>query len=516
MSTSSVSGTSSSGVVSSATSSAAATSSSLPIGTSTGNSLPTTGLITDNSLGSGVNVDSLVTQLVAAAAAPGNSQIQAEQTQYQTQLAAISGLQTAVTTFQSAVQGLATTSAFTAYTATPSDASVFAASASSTATPGTYSVTVNKLATQEQLSSAVVSGGATGYVGTGSLNLTQNGTTVNLTIDSSNDTLDGIVSAINSASNNPGINASVVTTSGGSVLFLTSATTGAKGAITVTSSGGDGGLAQFNYPPATGSTTGLTLQQAAQNADVTIAGLDVTSATNTITNALPGVTLNLLTTSPTTTTGTTTTATPQTLTVADDTTTTTTQVNAFVSAYNTLQSEMASLGSYNASTGAAGPLLGDPLLLNLQNEIKSNLFATVSGISGGLNSLASIGITPDSSGQLQVDNTTLQNALNSNYQAVGNVFGSNQGIAATLATTLTGVLGPTGSLQSRTNTLNTEMTASQTAQTQLNQQMSVLQSTYLTQFTALDTLLADFQSTASFLTTQLADFSTAATVDSLA
>jgi flagellar capping protein FliD len=60
------------------------------------------------------------------------------------------------------------------------------------------------------------------------------------------------------------------------------------------------------------------------------------------------------------------------------------------------------------------------------------------------------------------------------------------------------------------------MTASQTAQTQLNQQMSVLQSTYLTQFTALDTLLADFQSTASFLTTQLADFSTAATVDSLA
>jgi flagellar hook-associated protein 2 len=231
---------------------------------------------------------------------------------------------------------------------------------------------------------------------------------------------------------------------------------------------------------------------------------------------VPGVTLNLLTTSPTTTTGGVTTGTPLTLTVADDTTTTTSQVNAFVTAYNALQSEMASLGSYDAATSTAGPLLGDPLLLNLKNEITSNLFATVPGLTGGLNSLASIGITPNSSGQLQVDDTKLQNALSTNYQAVGKIFGATGGVGATLATTLSSILGPTGALQSRTNTLNTEMSQSQTAQTQLDQQMAVLQSTYLTQFTALDTLLANTQSTASFLTTELAGFSTATTEDTLA
>jgi flagellar hook-associated protein 2 len=478
-------------------------------------------LITDSSVGSGIDVDSLVSQLVSAAAAPGNAQIEAEQTQYQTQLAAISGLQAALTTFQSSVQGLATTSAFTAYTATPSDPSVFTASASSTAAPGNYSVTVNKLATQEQLASAAFAGGGSTYVGTGTLTLTADGQSMNLNIDSGNDTLDGIVSAINSSSNNPGIVASDVSTSGGSVLFLTSSGTGAANAITVSASGGDGGLAQLSYPAVAGTTPdttqGLTQLQAAQDADVTIAGLDVTSATNTIQNALPGVTLNLLSVSPSTTSGTTTTTPPQTLTIADDTTTTANQVNAFVSAYNSLQSEMASLGSYNSSTSTAGPLLGDPLLLNLQNQITAALFATVPGITGGggLNSLASIGITPDASGQLQVDSSTLQNALSSNYNAVGQIFGSTNGVAATLNTTLTSALSSTGSLQSRTNTLNTEMTQSQAAQTQLDQQMSVLQSTYLAQFTALDTLLADFQSTASFLTTQLAGFATATTEDSL-
>jgi len=518
---SSSTGSSSSSGSSTATGAAsAAPTSSLPFGSDAGTSAPTTGLITDASIGSGINVDALVSQLVSAAAAPGESQIQTEQAGYTTQLGAIGALQQALTTFQTAVQGLSTTSAFTAHSATSSSPSVFGASASSTATPGSYSVQVTQLAQAAQLSSAAITGGGTAYVGQGTLTLSLGSSSFNVTVDSTNDTLDGLVSAINSATNNPGITASDVTTSTGSVLFLSSASTGAANAITVSSSGGDGGRAQFDFTPGATCGQGLTQLQAAQDANVTIAGLNLTSPTNTFTNALPGISLNLLTTSPSTTSTvngtTTTTYTPQTLTIANDPTTTTTQVNAFVSAYNALQTEMASLGSYNASTSTAGPLLGDPLLSNLENQINQSLYSTVSGATGSLNSLASIGITPDTTGQLQVDSTKLQNALTTNYNAVGQIFGSSTGVAATLATTLSNVLGPSGAIQSRTNTLNSEMTQSQTALSTLDQQMAVLQSTYLAQFTALNTILADTQQTASFLTTNLAGYSSAVTADSLA
>ncbi len=502
------------------TSSSAATTSSLPFGTAASTSAPTTGLITNASIGSGINVDALVSELVSSAAAPGEAQIQAEQSQYTTQLGAIGALRNALTTFQTAVQGLSTTSAFSARSAASSDSGVFGASATSAATPGSYSVQVTQLAQAAELSSAVISGGGSGYVGQGTLTLGLGSSSFNVTVDSTNDTLDGLVAAINSASNNPGITAYDVKTSTGSVLFLTSASTGASNAISVSSSGGDGGLAQFNFTPGATSGQGLTQLQGAQDANVTIAGLNVTSSTNTLSDALPGITLNLVSTSPSTTSTTngttTTTYTPQTLTIANDPTTTTAQVNAFVSAYNALQTEMASLGSYDASTSTAGPLLGDPLLSNLQNEISSSLYTGVSSVSGALNSLASIGITPTTSGQLQVNSTTLQQVLSSNYDAVGQIFGSSSGVAATLATTLASALGPTGALQTRTNTLNSEMTQSQTALTQLDQQMAVLQSTYLAQFTALNTLLTNSQSTASFLTTNLAGYSTAVTADSLA
>ena len=503
---------SASGIPGTATS---ASGSSLPISASAGTALPTTGLITSAGIGSGLNVDAIVSQLVASAAAPENAQIQAKQASIGNEITAINSLQSALTTFQTAVQGLATTSAFTAFTASSSNPQIFTASAASTATPGTYSVQVNKLAQGEQLASAALAGGSSAYVGVGTLTLTQGGTSINLTIDNTDDTLAGIATAINSASGNPGINASVVNTSSGAVLFLTSASTGAASAITVTSAGGDGGLGQLDYPQTAGGTgpsgmQGLTQAQTPQDADVTLAGLDVTSATNTLSDALPGLTLNLVAVSPSSTSGGITTTTPQTLTIENDTTTTTNQVNAFVSAYNTLQTTIASLGAYNAGTGVAGPLLGDPLLSNLKNEITGDLYATVPGLTTALNSLASIGITPDSSGQLQVDSATLQSALTSNYNAVGQIFGGTNGVAATLNTTLSNALGATGSLQSRTTTLNQELTQSQSQQSQLEQQMAVLQSTYLSEFTALDTLLANFQSTASFLTTQLAGFNTSA------
>jgi len=377
--------------------------------------LPTQGLLTSAGIGSGLNVNSIVQQLVAADAAPGAAQIQAQQTAVSSQLSAVGTLQGAVSAFQSAVSGLTKASAFAAFNATSSAVSQVTASASSSATPGNYQVQVNQLATSQQLASAAFSGGGTAIVGTGTLTLTQSGTGFNVAIDSTDNTVQGIASAINSATGNPGVQASVVQTTGGAVLFLTSATTGAASGITVTSAGGDGGLAQLNYNPSAGGTQGLTQVQAAQDAKVTISSLQVTSPSNTVTNAIAGLTLNLVSTS----------TTPATVSVATDTTTTANQVNAFVSAYNTLQGVMSNLGSYNASTSTAGPLLGDPLLQSLNGTLGTAVFQNVPGLGTALNSLAAIGVTPDTTGQLQVDSTKLQAALSSNYAGVGQIFASS-------------------------------------------------------------------------------------------
>jgi flagellar hook-associated protein 2 len=453
--------------------------------------------ISSAGLGSGLDVNGLVSQLVAAERAPLQQRITRHEIDVTTSLSALGSLKGALAAFKAALEPLRSLDSFRARKATTGDEKIFTVSAGATAQPGSYSIEVVEIAKAHQLSSAGFVGGSAAVVGAGTLTLTLGTTSTAVTIDSTNNTLAGIVSAINAKSDNPGILATLVHGVDGSHLVLTSNKTGATNAIKVTQSGGDGGLSQLVYDPPT--TTNLTELAPAQNASIRMQGVDGiehSSPSNVITTAIDGVTITLKSKLP---------GTQVALDVAYDTATAADRVNKFVKEYNALQAQVARLRSYNPDTKAAGPMLGDPLLNGIESQIRRGLNDTISGLSGTYQSLASIGIKTTASGALEVDSAKLKTALESNFDAVGAIFASTEGVAARLYTQLEKRLASTAEVESRTTSLNGSLKQIAKDKVALDLRMAQIEARYRKQFTALDSLLSKLQSTSSYLAQQLAN-----------
>lgn len=437
--------------------------------------------------GSVIDVSELVSELVTATEQPQQTIITNQTESVTSEISAVGSLQSALSTFQSSLSSLDTASAFGSETASSSDPSAFSATVGSSAAVGDYSVTVSQLAQAQQLVSGAFSGGSSATVGTGTLQLSLGGTSFTVTIDSSNDTVAGIAGAINSASGNPGIEASVVTGTDGAHLVLTSSLTGASNTIQVTETDSGGGLSSLTY--GSGSTN-YQEESTPQDAELSIAGVSYTSASNTVTDALSGVTLSL--------TGTTTSA--ATLSVSTSDSTIESNIDSFVSAYNTLQSTLSSLGGYDSTTSTAGPLMGNALLTSIQSQIQSALYSIVDTGSSTYNSLASIGITTNSDGSLSVNNTTLSTALSSDYSAVSQIFSSSGGVAASLNSQITADLASGGSIATTNQTLVQQEDALTQQSDQLQTQMNQLSASLTQQYSSLNTLLSSLQSTSAYLT----------------
>lgn len=438
--------------------------------------------------GSVINVSQLVSQLVAATEAPQQAIISNQTQTVSGQISAVGSFKSALSTFQSSLAALDTPSAFGSETATSSDTSAFTASANSNAVLGSYSVSVSQLAQSQQLVSNAFSGGGSQVVGNGTLQVSLGGASFNVTIGSSNDTVAGIAATINSAAGNPGVEASVVTGTNGAHLVLTSSLTGASNTIQVAETDSGGALSSLTYSST--NTANYTQTTAAQDANLSIAGVAYTSASNTVSSALSGVTLSL--------TGTT--SSPATLSVSTNAPTIESNIGAFVSAYNTLQSALASLGGYDSTTNTAGPMMGSALLSGIQNQIRAALYSVVDTGSSTYNSLASIGITTNSDGSLSVNQTTLAAALSSDFSAVSQLFSGPSGVASTLNTQITADLAAGGPIDSHSQTLVAEENALTQQSNQLSQQMSALSASLTQQYAALNTLLSSLQSTSSYLT----------------
>jgi flagellar hook-associated protein 2 len=248
------------------------------------------------------------------------------------------------------------------------------------------------------------------------------------------------------------------------------------------------------------------VQSPAADASFSVAGVPLTSPSNSVSSAISGVTITLA--------GLTAGAVgadpgapaSATVSVANDTSTVETNVQNFVTAYNTLQSALATLGGYDSSTGTAGPMLGNPVLTNIQNQIQSALYSVVG--SSADNSLAAIGITTNSDGSLSVNNATLENALASNFTAVSQLFSSTGGVAATLNSAITSDLGGSGSITSYSQSLVSQENALTTQTNTLNTQMSALSASLTQQYATLNTLLSSLQSTSSYLSQAFATLPT--------
>jgi flagellar hook-associated protein 2 len=433
--------------------------------------------------GSVINVSSLVSQLVAADEGPQQTLI-ANQTQAVTaQVSAVGTLQSALSTFQSALSSLDTPTAFNTQTATSSQNTAFTADAGSGASAGAYNVVVTSLASAQQLVSGVFS--ASGSVGDGTLQLSLGGQSFSVTAAPGSDTLSDIADAINSAGNNPGIEATVIQGSDGDHLLLTSSQTGAANSITVTETGGTA-LAGLTY--GTGNTSHYTQAAQAANAVYSIAGVTGSSASNTISNAVNGVTLTLL--APTTGVG-------GTLSVSNDTSTVAQNIAGFVSAYNTLVGTFQSLGSFDASTDTAGAMTGNPVLTGTESQMQNVLYSFVG--SSTYNSLASIGITTNSDGTLSLNSATLQTALATNFSAVSNLFSGTNGIASQLNSQITSSLSNSGTIGTYSATLTSQENALTTQSNTLSAQTAALTASLTQRYSALNALLSSLQTTSSQL-----------------
>jgi flagellar hook-associated protein 2 len=354
-------------------------------------------------------------------------------------------------------------------------------------------LTVENLATAASLSSKAFAGAGT-VVGTGALVIAVGGNSVTINIDSTDNTLSGIASAINGAPNNPGVTASILTTTDGARLVLSGTATGAANAVTVTQSGGDGGLAALVYDPANPATSKLTQTQAALNANFTVNGFPAASASNQVNSVISGVTVNLL--KPTVV------GTPTTLTVGTDSAGAQTSIGTFVTALNGLITSIQGLTSYDPTTQTAGPLLGNATLQSFQNQLAKILDQVKSGNAGAATSLASLGISANPQGTYSTNSTTLGNALSAGLDTVTGFFGGSQGLATQLDGLVAQYTQAGGLLDSINQGLQTGLSDVANQQRQLDARLKTYAATLTLQYNAMDTAVALLKQTQTFLTAE--------------
>ncbi len=400
----------------------------------------------------GINVPSLISSLSAAYQVPV-TQLQQTVTSDQATLSAWGTLQSAVSSFQSTVSALQQISSLNNRTANLSNSAAVSASVAADAPLGTYSLSNMVLAQAQSVYSQDFASSANTTVGNGSLQIqVGSGAVTTVTIDSSNNTLNGIAAAINSAG--AGVNAAVVYDGTGYRLTVTSNDTGAANAFTISASG-TGSLSGLSYSAASSASSGMTLSQSALNASVTINGLPVTSASDTVSGAIPGVTLNLLQASGSTS-----------LTVANDTSSFVTAVQAMVTSFNTAMGTINNLTSLNstATSGGSGVTGPGPLIGNASvNGLRSSLLSIISsqGIAGSsgsaYTSLGSVGINLAQDGTLALDTTVLSAALTVDYNGTAGLFGQ----VGTTSTTNLQYGTATSSTQAGTYAVNVTSPATQ-------------------------------------------------------
>ena len=448
--------------------------------------------ITASGLGSGLDVKSLVDQLVSAERTPAATRLATQEAKATSQLTAIGKLKSTLATFQDAVGKLADIDVFQKRKATVSDGERLAATVTSAATPASYEVEVHNLASAHRLVSQAFASDST-IVGEGQLRITSGAGTMQIEITPANNTLAGIRDAINASAGNPGVRASIVTGADGAHLILSATSTGASRAITVDAVAGGSPLEVLEYGP--GTTNAMTQAVTASDASATIDGLAVTSPTNSITTAIPGVTIDLLKAEP---------GVPVRLDVAYDQDAARQTLGKFVDAYNAVVSTINGLTAYNADTKTAGPLLGDAATRGIRNALRDALGHSVGDPQDAFRTLAEIGVSSDVKGNLSLDSSKFDKAVATDFDAVGRVLARGQdGIAVRMKTAVDDFLGNDGRIQAREKTLKDQLSDIGTRRSALDARMDQVRGRYQKQFLALDTLMSQLTQTSSFLAAQL-------------
>jgi flagellar hook-associated protein 2 len=404
--------------------------------------------ISSPGIGSGLDVNSIVSQLMAVESQPVTD-LNKKEASYLAQVSAFGTLSGALGSFQTALSGLSSPAKFQGVNASSSDNTILTGSATSNAVAGAYTVNVTQLAQAQTLAtagqastSATLADGAkttlTFQFGTISGGTLQNGVYVadpaatppapgftqdanraagSVVIDNTNNSLEGIRDAINKAA--LGVTATIV--SDGSAtpyhLVLTSNATGAASSMKISVARDPAAPADttlqdlLGYDPA--GTQNLTQSAAAQDTKLSVNGIAVSGAGTSISDAIQGVTLTLNKVG------------SSTLSVARDTASVTAGVNGLVKAYNDLDKVIKNLTAYDPTTKTGGPLLGDSSVRAIQAQLRNMLGGNLPGASGSLTNLPAIGVTFQKDGTLAVDSAKLQTALTDHLDDFAGLFATN-------------------------------------------------------------------------------------------
>jgi len=457
--------------------------------------------ISFSGLATGLNTASIISQLMQLARQP-EVQLQSQQSADQSKINEFNKIESALTNLQNVVKGFNTPETFSSLQATPANSNVLTATASGTASAGTHTVEVTSLATNQRQVTTGVSSNTAAVFNTGSFTISDGvagDTPVKVDIAEGQNSLQGLASAINASGAN--VTASIVNDGSNYRLVVM---------------GKDTNNYSFDFTnlstPPTGGTGSLvpgwdaTAYQAGSPAVIKVDGISMTKNSNTVTDAIQGVTLNLLTQGSSTT-----------LSVSNDTDGVTTKINNFVTAYNSAMTLINSESVYNAGTKSAGVLAGNVTVQNLKTQLQSMLTSIVPG-SGSIRSLADLGVkTDEQTGNISVDSTTLSNALSNNYNDVVNLFTHNgdsvltlsanqYGIANQFSMAIDSMVNPyvagsssNGVIEIAKNSLNQNISDINNQISDMEQRFTQMQTNLQNQFNALETTVSKMQTQANLL-----------------
>ena len=382
------------------------------------------------------------------------TQLKSQITTETAQVSAWGAIQGTISSLSKALGGIADVSTLSSRAATSTSSATATVTAGNAATIGTYTLAHVHKATAETIYTGLKSSASASIGGSaGSLTFVQNGITESIALGSGSLTLNGVAAAINKAGD--GVTASVVTSTAGARLVLQSSATGSAQAFSVS---GTGALAAFDYNPAgqsSAATGEWTVAQAATNASFTLNGVPVSNASNSLTDIIQGLTINLTGSGSTT------------LSVSSSTAGLTTALSSVATSLNAAISSIASQIKYVAATGSgsaataatAGPLLGNFTATNLSNQ----LLTAISGAAASGISANAMGLTVSSSGAVSFDSSTFSASYAKNPAAVqklvAQIYGTLKNITTGAIGDSSATSGGSGAIGAQTTSLNAQVTS---------------------------------------------------------
>ncbi|MAB24510.1 MAG: hypothetical protein CMK78_09200 [Pseudomonadales bacterium] len=473
-------------------------------------------------IGSGLDINSLVGALVNADAAPKTAQLDRLEKATTTKVSALGQFRSALSTFQAALEKLNDPALFEKRSATSSSAETVSITANSKAAAGNYNVQVFNLA---QTSKVALAGfdNSTDALGAGTLTINVGGDSLDIDVPEGSNSLGDIRDAINAAGKESGLSATIVSDPNGlsgARLVLSSDKSGTDNDISVAVSAdatGDLGNLAFAPPSSTdasfeptpadpGDPRAARVISYSRDANFAVDGINLSSASNTVEDAIEGVTLTLKKAQSADAVAN---AETINLGVAEDKASVRKSITDFVDAYNKMFDSVKSLTSVTAVGGddtepLAAALVGDASVRSFMTAMRNEMGTPASG--DGIRILSELGITTQRDGKLALDNTKMNKALDTNPAQVSAFFTGDQGIAARLEDKVKPYTEAGGTLDSRTKALQNTLSGRGGVDEQreaLTLRLGKLEARLFAQFNAMDALVSQLSSTGSFLDAQL-------------